>query len=175
MALFTALAIGSGVASAASGILAAKAKNTAAKAGWRNALIDQSFQNRQNQRQFIEQDRAARQTGFEAALASRAAQASGRNSAVSGGVSGNTVDALISEQLRIGARNQSRIQDQRDNNAMNRSAQEEGIRSQTQGRLNSIEGGSFGLLDAAQIAMSTGLSIAGGNMAKGPKGKIPAG
>lgn len=175
MAAFTALAIGSGLMQGVSGFLGAKAQNKAAKAGWRNALIDQSFQNRQNQRQYIEGDRAARQTGYDAAMAARAATASAKNSAVSGGISGNTVNALIAEQLRIGARNQSRVQDQRDNNKAAYSAQAEGIRAQTQSRINSIKGGSFGLMDIAQIGLSTGLSIAGHGSAKGPKGKLPKG
>jgi len=175
MALFTTLAIASGVSSAASGILGAKATNSAARRTWRNALKDRAFQYRQAQRQFIEQDRSARQAGYDAALQARAARASAVNSGASGGISGNTVDALIAEQMRVGARNQSRIQDQRTNNRAAFSARTEKIQSQTQSRINQTPTDSFGFLDAASIAANTALSIAGQNMNMPDKGTLPAG
>lgn len=169
---FAALAIGKGIMDTASGFFGAQATNKAARQSWRNALVDQAFQNRQNQRSFIEQDRSARQRGYDAALQARAAAASARNSAASGGVSGSTVDAMIAETLSIGARNQSRIQDQRDNNKAAYSALGESIKAQTQSRINQTPTASFGLLDMASIGINTGLSIASVNQAKGPRGNI---
>lgn len=158
---FVALSIGKGVMDVVGGVQRARAVNSAARQTFRNALIDQSTQNTQNQRQYIERDRAARQSAYDAAMATRASVASARNSGVAGGVRGNTMRALMSEQLRAGARNQSRIQDQRDNNTMAFTARSEAIERSTLSRINNTQTASFGMTDIAKIAINTGLGIAG--------------
>jgi ABC-type transporter MlaC component len=153
------LMIAKGLMDAVGGIQAARATNSAARQNFRNAQIDAAFQYTQNRRQFIERDRAARQQGYDAKLAERAAVASARNSGASGGVMGSTIDALIAEEMRTGATNQSRIQDQRDNNMMDTRAKAQGIRSQTASRINQTPVAKFGLTDFARIAVNTGLGI----------------
>lgn len=159
MSLSTGLSIAKGVMDLASGVMRARAVNSAARRNFANAQIDAAFQYSQSHREFIENDRAARQAGYDAALDARAAVASAGNSAAAGGVMGATIDALIAEELRTGARNQSRIQDQRTNNMMSNRAEGRRIQSQTQARINQTPTASFGLLDIGKIALNTALSI----------------
>ena len=159
--MFQALMIAKGVMDLAGGISSARATNSAARQNFANAQRDASFQYTQNNRRFVEQDRAARQAGYDSALETRAAVAASANSAAGGGVMGNTIDALIAEELRIGARNQSRIQDQRTNNRMATVAEGRRIESQTQARINQTPTASFGITDFAKIALNTTLGIKG--------------
>lgn len=141
------------------GIQSARATNSAARQNFRNANMDAAFQYTQNQRQFIEQDRGARQTGFDAKMAERASIASSTNSAAAGGVMGSSIDALIAEEFRTGSINQGRIRDQRTNNQMATVARGRQIEASTQGRINQTPTASFGLMDFAKIAINTALSI----------------
>lgn len=159
MSATTGLMIAKGVMDTIGGIQRARAINSAARKNFRNAQIDAAFQYTQNQRKAIEQNRAINQQGMDAALASRAAVASARNSGAAGGVQGTTIDALIAEELRTGAINQSRLEDQRGNNRMDQRATNRGIQSQTQNRINQTQTSSFGLLDFAKIAVGTALGI----------------
>lgn len=157
--MFQALMIGKGILQGVSGVLGAKATNKAALENFANIQRDAAFQYSQNNRRFIEQDRSARQAGYDAALETRASVAAAANSAAGGGVMGSTIDALIAEELRIGARNQSRIQDQRDNNRMAAVAEGRRIQSQAQARINQTPVASFGITDFAKIALNTALGI----------------
>lgn len=172
MAIQTALAIASGVTQIAAGIQGARATNSAAKRSWRSALIDQANNNTMLQRRDIEQNRAARQTGYDAWLQERAARASVRNSAAGGGVAGPLISALIAEQMRTGASNQSRIRDQMDNNRLATITEGRSLELQTENRLQNTRTASFNLLDFANIAVNTGLSIHSGNKSLGPRGEI---
>jgi len=159
MSAFAALTIAKGAFQVLGGIANARAVNSAARKNFRNANLDAAFQYTQNQRQFIENDRAARQSGNDAKMAERASVASSLNSAAAGGVMGSTMNALVAEEMRTGATNQSRIADQRSNNKMATVARGRGIEAQTQSRINQTPTAKFGLLDFAKIAASTALGI----------------
>lgn len=143
----------------AGAVFGAKATNSAARRNFQNAQIDAAFQYTQNNRLRIERNRAVNQQGLDAALAARAATASAVNSGVSGGIQGATMDALIAEELRTGAINQSRIQDQRDNNTMATVASARGIEAQTQSRINQTPVAEFGLLDYMKLNLQSALGI----------------
>lgn len=159
MSVQAGLTIAKGVLDVAAGIGQARAVNSAARKNFRNANLDAAFQYKQNQRAFIENDRAARQAGYDAKLAERASVSSAMNSAAGGGVMGSTINALVAEEMRTGATNQSRIGDQRTNNRMATVARGQGIEAQTQSRINQTPTASFGLMDFAKIAVSTALGI----------------
>lgn len=159
MAVFESLMIAKGLFETIGGIQSARAKNKAARQNFKNAQIDAAFQYTQSDRLRIEQNRAVNQQGLDAALAARAATASAVNSAAAGGVQGSTMDALIAEELRTGAINQSRLEDQRANNNMAATARGRQIQSQTQSRINQTPTSSFGILDFARIATNTALGI----------------
>ena len=159
MSAQAALTIAKGVLSVASGVANARAVNSAARKNFRNANLDAAFQYKQNQRAFIENDRAARQAGYDAKQSERAAVASAMNSGAAGGVMGSTINALVAEEMRTGATNQSRIGDQRTNNRMATIARGKGIEAQAQSKINAQPTASYGLLDIAKIAVGAGLGI----------------
>lgn len=149
----------SGGAQTASQISQASAINRAADRTYRSAIQSQANQQVGIDRRTVEENRQLQESGYDLALQEAAARSSVRNQGASRGVAGVSLDALIAEQERTGSVNQRRIEDRRENSAVNRLQTVRAIRTQTQDRIDNTPTAEFGLLDYVTQAAQTGMSI----------------
>ena len=126
------------------------AQNDAAAANRANAIQAQNDQIDDQGRQFVEQNRALIQEGFDNVLAGRSAQADAYTSAIANGVQGRSVRAMMTSNKQKTSRSRNRTQQEMESLSTQTDANFKHIRSSTQGRINRVSTTSFGLGDAAQ-------------------------
>jgi hypothetical protein len=142
------------------GLLSAKAVNKAARESFRNIHKADAFQRVGLNRRFVEEAEAVQETGYDAALVEAAAVAAARNRGANRGVQGISLNALVSEQRRIGSTNQSRIQDQRDNNLAGFMTTSRGIRQNTINKLDAVPTANFGAAEWLMTAAKSAIAVA---------------
>lgn len=155
-----AAAAASGAMETASQASAAAETNRAARKTFRSALQSQADQTVGIERRRIEEGRTLVQQGNQVALEQEAATASTALSAASRGVSGLSIDALIAEEYRAGAKNKKSLKDERENIQFSDRQSRLGLRSQTEARIESTPTANFGLADFAINHVKTGLKVA---------------
>jgi len=153
-ALSTAIASGAASAGlAAVGTVAAIGKqNDAAVANASAAKTAMNGEIATTTEQYIEQNRSLVQGGFDAILAGRAAEAEGYTSAISNGVQGASVKAMLRDRKQKTARGAGRTGQEMDSLARQTGANFKHIGSKAQGRINGVATTSFGIGDLAKIA-----------------------
>lgn len=157
------LAIASASAQTVSTIQQGRAVNSAARQTYRSALESQATQTTGLQRRHIETSRQINQQAQDAALEARAAAASARNSTAAGGVSGNTMLALVNEQRRLAAKNLSRINDQRTNADLELQSNLSALNTQTKNRIDTTPTSKLTLVDLAIPFIGAGFQVASHN------------
>lgn len=97
---------------------AANAENQARAANRTAAVVDYNNQITNESHNYTQDAKATNAEGFDATLAARAASAKAHAEAASLGAAGVSVDAVMNELTAQGGRNDQRIQDKRDANAL---------------------------------------------------------
>lgn len=161
MTIAAAAMAASGVMDQVSQAQQAGAVNKAAKKTYASIIESDANQRVGLDRRTLDDAKVIQQQGFEAKLQESLAVSTEANAAVSRGVSGVSVDALIAEQYRTGAKNKSRLDDQRENNQFGFEQQSRAISSQTNQRIDATPTAKFGITDMAIGHLKNSLKIAG--------------
>lgn len=138
--------------SAVSSVAGISAQNNAAASNATNAIASMNNEIATTTDQYIEQNRSLVQGGFDAILAGRAAEAEGYTSAISNGVQGASVKAMLRDSKQKTARGAGRTGQEMASLRQQAGASFKHIGSKTQGRINGVATTSFGFGDLAQIA-----------------------
>lgn len=154
------LAVASAGAQTVSTIQQGRAVNSAARKTYRSALESEANQTTGLHRRHIETSRQIAQQGQDVVLEGRAAEASARNSAASGGVSGNTMLALVNEQRRQAAKNLGRVEDQRVNADLELQNSLSSLNTQTKNRIATTPTSKLTLVDLAIPFVGAGFQMA---------------
>lgn len=119
-----------GQAAAADEQNAARARNRAA------AQADYNRQLENEQRNYVAESRATQQKGFDEVLKARDAKGRARAQAATQGAAGVSVDAVLNEITGVGARNLSRIEDEKEVNEINYDNRVDSAYATAQSRIN---------------------------------------
>ena len=131
-----ALAVASSVAGFAAESAKANAENEARAANRASAVSDYNRQLEEEQRNYRAESRATQQKGFDEKLKMRDAKGKARAQAATQGAAGVSVDAVLNEIIGIGARNQSRIDDEQEVNTINYQNKVDSAYSTARSRIN---------------------------------------
>lgn len=124
-----------------------------------NAAANKAAADEQDEttRGFVEQQRSLIQGGFDAILEGRAAEAEAYTSAISNGVQGSSLKAVLRDQRQKSGRNQSRVGQEMKSLKTQTGANYKHIRSKAMGRTAQVSTTKMNLGDAAGILAPIGV------------------
>ena len=136
--------------SAMGSMSAINAQNEAAVKNAANAKAAMNDQYADQSRQYIEKNRSLIQGGFDSILAGREAESDAFTSAIANGVQGASIKAMLLDTRQQTARSDTRTRQEMESLEGQVNSNFKNIRSDTQGRINSVSTTRFGLGDAAK-------------------------